>query len=104
MNKVEQTAAVCLSTRNCPERHRGARSRPCAAFANESLQERDQRCVGQIPNSSRYAGQYKLFAWEEVENTAWLNADFMRGSEERGTPVQIKEGETVTVTLPRISN
>lgn len=49
-------------------------------------------------------GQYKLFAWEEVENSAWLNADFMRAREERGLPVQIKEGETLTVTLPRIPN
>ena len=41
---------------------------------------------------------------DEVDNSAWLNADFMRTFEEKGTPVQIKEGETLTVTLPRIFN
>jgi len=49
-------------------------------------------------------GQYKLFAWEEVENSAWLNEEFIRNVEDRGTAVQIKEGESLAVTLKTIPN
>jgi hypothetical protein len=34
-------------------------------------------------------GTYKLFAWEGVLNTAWLNADFLSRQEDRGMPMTI---------------
>jgi hypothetical protein len=34
-------------------------------------------------------GTYKLFAWEGVLNTAWLNAEFLSGQEDRGIPLTI---------------
>jgi hypothetical protein len=34
-------------------------------------------------------GDYKLFAWEGVLNTAWLNADFLSRQEDRGMPMTI---------------
>jgi hypothetical protein len=34
-------------------------------------------------------GAYKLFAWEGVLNTAWLNADFLSRQEDRGMPMTI---------------
>ena len=49
-------------------------------------------------------GNYKLFAWEEVENGAWLNAEFMRKHEERGVSVVITESNTERVDLKVISN
>jgi uncharacterized surface anchored protein len=49
-------------------------------------------------------GSYKLFTWEEAENGAWLNSDFMRIHEERGTAVQVREGETQTISVLGIVN
>jgi hypothetical protein len=36
-------------------------------------------------------GNYKLFAWAHVEDGAWLDPNFMRVYENRGTPIQIEE-------------
>jgi len=44
-------------------------------------------------------GNYKLFAWEEVESGAWLNSEFMRRYEERGSAVVVSEGEIQQVQL-----
>jgi hypothetical protein len=35
-------------------------------------------------------GDYKLFAWAHVEDGAWLDPEFMRVYEDRGTPVHIE--------------
>jgi len=37
-------------------------------------------------------GEYKLFAWEDVEPGAWRNPDFMRLYEERGQRFRVNEG------------
>jgi hypothetical protein len=34
-------------------------------------------------------GPYKLFAWSELEGLAYRNSEFMKGYEDRGTPVTI---------------
>lgn len=44
-------------------------------------------------------GDYKLFAWEDVQDGAWFDADFLRENENQGTPVRIVEGKTETVRL-----
>jgi hypothetical protein len=49
-------------------------------------------------------GNYTLFAWQEVENGSWLNAEFMRNLEERGRAVVVLEGSARRVELQAISN
>jgi hypothetical protein len=46
-------------------------------------------------------GDYKVFAWEDVESGAWQNPDFLGSYERRGTAVRIRERatENVAVTL-----
>jgi len=44
-------------------------------------------------------GDYKLFAWSEVEDGAWYDAEFMRNYENRGKPVHISEGSKQDVSL-----
>ena len=36
-------------------------------------------------------GDYRVFAWEDVENGAWQDPDFIRPFEDRGRPVRITE-------------
>ena len=33
-------------------------------------------------------GDYKVFSWEEVEDGAWYDADFMTANESHGMPVR----------------
>jgi len=44
-------------------------------------------------------GDYKVFSWEEVEDGAWFDPDFMRANESRGIPVRIREGRTENVRI-----
>jgi len=40
-------------------------------------------------------GSYKLFAWDGVLATAWLNADFMSGYESEGFPISVESNQEI---------
>jgi hypothetical protein len=44
-------------------------------------------------------GDYKVFAWEEVERGAWEDADFLRAYETRGQALTLREGTEQTIQL-----
>lgn len=44
-------------------------------------------------------GDYKAFAWEDVETGAWQDPEFIRLYEDRGKPVQIMEASQASVEL-----
>jgi hypothetical protein len=48
-------------------------------------------------------GEYKLFAWEQVEDGIWHDADFLRPFESRGKTVRVDEGRTENVDVPVIA-
>ena len=45
-------------------------------------------------------GDYKVFSWEEVEDGACYDAEFMRAVESRGISVQVGEGLMETARIP----
>jgi hypothetical protein len=47
-------------------------------------------------------GEYRLFAWENVPDNAWLNADFMALQEARGKSVKVPAAGTATADLKLI--
>ena len=47
-------------------------------------------------------GEYKLFAWENLEPNAHLNTDYLRPYEDSGTPVRIEPSATASVPLRAI--
>jgi 5-hydroxyisourate hydrolase-like protein (transthyretin family) len=49
-------------------------------------------------------GDYKLFAWEDIETGAWANAEFMRPYESRGRAVRVSESSREEVQLNVIYN
>ena len=49
-------------------------------------------------------GEYRVFAWDEVENGAWQDPEFLRVYEELGTPVHIDDGGTADVTVALLSS
>jgi hypothetical protein len=44
-------------------------------------------------------GDYRVFAWEEVETGAWQDPDFIRTFENRGKPVRVDEDSTSNIEL-----
>jgi hypothetical protein len=48
-------------------------------------------------------GEYKLFAWESVATSAYMNADFLAKYEARGRPVTVAAGAGLNVQLTVIS-
>jgi hypothetical protein len=44
-------------------------------------------------------GDYKAFAWEDVETGAWQDPDFIRLYEERGKPIRVSENGQVSIEL-----
>ena len=44
-------------------------------------------------------GDYKLFAWEDVESGAWQDSDFLRPFEERGRLTQVKSSGSTSADL-----
>ena len=44
-------------------------------------------------------GDYKLFAWDDVDNGAWQDAQFIRAYEDLGKPVVVTEGSKEDMTL-----
>jgi hypothetical protein len=48
-------------------------------------------------------GDYKLFAWEDVEVNAWQDPDFLKPFEEKGRSVHIEENGRQTVELTSIA-
>ena len=44
-------------------------------------------------------GEYRVFAWENVEDRQWQDPAFMRRQEEMGKTVRIGEGEKQSVEL-----
>jgi protocatechuate 3,4-dioxygenase beta subunit len=54
-----------------------------------------------IPNVT--PGDYKLFAWEEIDRGAYLDPDFLQPYEDSGKAVSVQEGATLNVELELIS-
>ena len=44
-------------------------------------------------------GEYKIYAWEQVENGVWFDPDFLKPIESKGSPVSVREGSPVTVQV-----
>jgi hypothetical protein len=44
-------------------------------------------------------GDYKVFAWEEVDTNAWMDVDFRQPFENAGVAVKVDENTTPTVML-----
>jgi hypothetical protein len=44
-------------------------------------------------------GDYRIFAWQELEGAGYRNAEFMKRYDEHGTPVQIEKQGHIAVSL-----
>ena len=60
----------------------------------------DQNGAFSLPGIS--PGQYKLFAWEEVEQGAWQDDDFLRDYKKESEDVEVEENDALTFELDLI--
>lgn len=44
-------------------------------------------------------GEYKVHAWEDVEPTAWLDPEFMKNFENKGSALTLAEGGQANVQV-----
>jgi hypothetical protein len=47
-------------------------------------------------------GEYRLYAWEDIEFNAWFDPDVLKPFESKGMAVSVKEGQPVNVQLTMI--
>jgi len=57
---------------------------------------------GQFSVRGMAPGDYKLFAWEAIEEGAYQDPDFLRPYEERGKPIHVDEGSRLNSQLQLI--
>jgi hypothetical protein len=81
-------------------------------FANnpaDRLYRTDMYKVTGTDNQGRFQlqglrpGDYRVFAWENVERGTWIDSTFLRLNEEKGVTIHIDEGQVQTANLPIIS-
>ena len=66
-------------------------------YRNVSADQSGRFALANLP-----PGEYKLLAWEDVEDTAWLDSDFLKPFEERGKPITVHDSGAETVELQAI--
>ena len=54
---------------------------------------------GQVTFTGVAPGDYKVFAWEDVPQGAYLNADFIQSFEDRGTSVHVDRASSISAQL-----
>jgi hypothetical protein len=59
---------------------------------------------GQFSIAGVAPGDYRIYAWEQLEQGAYFDPEFMSRFEGRGTPVQVTAGSVSNVKLTRMDN
>jgi protocatechuate 3,4-dioxygenase beta subunit len=59
--------------------------------------------AGRVSMGGVAPGDYKLFAWEGLENFGYFDAEFVKQSESSGKPVHVEESARITVETKVIS-
>jgi hypothetical protein len=54
---------------------------------------------GRIHLDNVVPGDYRIYAWESVENGAWTDLDFMRAYQNNGTTLHVGEGGQATTNV-----
>jgi hypothetical protein len=75
-----------------------AKRRARAEFYRTSLTDQG----GKFTFANLAPGDYTLFAWDDVENGAWMDPAFLKQVEAQGRPMKLRDGETAEVEVNAI--
>jgi hypothetical protein len=76
---------------------------PELRFRNDLYRSGATDAMGRLHLDGVPPGDYKAFAWEEVENGAWQDSDFIQQFEDRGKPVRVDASSAANLELRVIS-
>ena len=65
----------------------------------ESYQHATTHQFGRFEFKSVVPGDYKVYAWEEAESTAWMDPEFMKPLEGTGESVTVGESDETSVQV-----
>jgi len=68
-------------------------------FRNDLYRSGATDAMGRLHLDGVPPGDYKAFAWEEVENGAWQDSDFIQQFEDRGKPVRVDASSAANLEL-----
>ena len=95
--------AGVAATLGCPRWVGCPGPRRKASHAAQPLQEGPTDQHGQFLLRGISPADYTLFSWNEVEEGAWEDPDFLKAFEDRGEKVTVQEGEAKSINLTAIS-
>jgi Carboxypeptidase regulatory-like domain len=72
---------------------------PDLRFRNDLYRMGATDAMGRLHLDGVPPGDYKAFAWEEVENGAWQDADFIQPFEDRGKPIRVSANSAANLEL-----
>ena len=64
-------------------------------LARSTASDRD----GRFTFASLTPGEYRLYAWEDVESGAWMDPEFLKPLESRGEKITVREAAAQTVQV-----
>jgi hypothetical protein len=76
---------------------------PDLRFRNDLYRTGATDGMGRLHLDGVPPGDYKAFAWDEVENGAWQDPDFIQQFEDRGKPIRISANSAANLELRVIS-
>jgi Carboxypeptidase regulatory-like domain len=59
--------------------------------------------AGQFQLQNLRPGDYRVFAWENVERGTWIDSSFLKLYEERGVTIHIDEGQAQSASVPVVT-
>jgi hypothetical protein len=59
--------------------------------------------TGHVQFDGLSPGQYKVFAWRDIDENAWHEAEILRVYEDGAIPLQVREGATQSLQLKAIN-
>ena len=71
---------------------------PISAFYQQATTDQ----FGRFTFKSVVPGEYTVYAWEDVESSAWMDPDFMKPLDGKGEPVTVEESAHATVQVNTI--
>src|SRR5262245_57511902 len=72
---------------------------PDLRFRNDLYRTAATDAMGSLHLDGVPPGDYKAFAWEEVENGAWQDPDFIQQFEDRCKPIRVSPNSSATLEL-----
>jgi len=71
-------------------------------FRSDMLRVANADLSGRFAFPNIVPGDYRLFAWEDVEMDAWLDPEFVKTYESRSVPLHVGEASEIQVEIPTL--